>query len=408
MRIAFYNHTGQVSGAEKMLLMGLANLPRDRFELTLVCPKVGQLLAAAEELGVPTFAIRPLNARFTLNPASLTRYAVSILLSLRDVRKRLSELSPDIVHANTVRAGIVATIATLGTGTRIVWHNHDMLPCHLLTCAIRCLAYSSARLHVVGCSAAAARTLRPVLRKKAGPRIIYNGCEVTHRQFDQAARNAKRTELELALSDFVIGIVGQVTPRKGQLELIRAFAEVRKQIPEAVLIICGAPLFNRDGDYLKLMVREAERQALGRNIRFLGQRKDAAEIIGAADLSVLNSRREPFALTLLEAMMMGTPVISTACGGPIEMIEHGVHGEIVPAGDQEALVEAIVRLARNDALRHRYSAAARVMAEERYSREQYIDRWCSFYDEIVDAGSITPRCMRTIKQHLRSQEGGRS
>lgn len=405
MRIVFCNHTGQVSGAEKMLLLGLANLPRDRCELALVCPDSGQLRAAAERLDIPVHTSRAIHARFTYNPLLLARYAASVVHSLWDLRKIFRSLSPEIIHANTVRAGIVSTIATTGTKVKVIWHNHDMLPRHPITLAIRLLAYSSHRLHVVGCSSAAAQTLRPLRQTSVGPTVIHNGCESHRSVFDTAAREAKRAELGLTPSEFAIGIVGQITPRKGQLELIRAFSAVQAQIPNAVLLICGAPLFNKDEQYLSLLRREAERLHADGRIRFLGQRRDALEVVGAMDLSVLNSKREPFALTLIEAMMMGTPVISTACGGPTEMIEHGVQGEIVPVGDRDALVEAIVRLATEKELRRRYAAAARAMAIEKYSKEKYIAAWCSFYEEIGNSARAGRQSSPAAVPQFQSQEG---
>jgi len=160
-RIVFFNYTGQVSGAEKMLLMLLAHLPRSAFNPALVCPESGALSGAARKLGIPVVTCSAVHARYTYNPLLFIRYAWSMFGSLKALRSRLMSLRPDIIHANTVRAGILATVATEGTGTTIVWHVHDMLPAHPFTWAIRMLAYSSSRICVVGCSAAAVRTISP-------------------------------------------------------------------------------------------------------------------------------------------------------------------------------------------------------------------------------------------------------
>lgn len=406
MQLVFYNHTAQISGAEKMLLMGLAHLPRDVFKLALVCPGDGPLLAAGRDLGVPVYRSRALHARFTYNPVRLVQYLVSMVSTVRDLRRTFRALDPDILHANTVRAGIVATIATVGMRTRIVWHNHDMLPRHPLTAPIRLLAYSSRRIHIVSCSWAAADTLMPLTRGGRTPSVIHNGREIDGRKFDGVLRRAKRNELGFAPDAFAIGIVGQVTPRKGQLELIRAFAEVKAQLANAVLVICGAPLFNNDDDYLERLRREVTKLRLDREVLFLGQRPDAPEVINALDVCVLNSRKEPFALTLIEAMLVHTPVIATACGGPTEMIRNGIDGEIVPTGDQRAMVNAIVRLAQDAGLRSRYTATAAEKARQKYSRERYIDMWCNFYLQICDraeSGSQPLPTEAALEMHARGE-----
>src|ERR1700686_1286251 len=74
MKILFYNHTGQVSGAERVLLMVLARLDRRRFNPVMICPEQGPLLSLATSLGVPVQSIPGLDARFTWRLDHLLRY----------------------------------------------------------------------------------------------------------------------------------------------------------------------------------------------------------------------------------------------------------------------------------------------------------------------------------------------
>ena len=389
MRIVFYNHTGIVSGAEKMLLLSLGNLPRNIFDLKLVCPEEGSLQDSASALGVPTYTCRPIRARFTYNPFLFLGYLLSIARALIGIRKTLRSFSPDILQANTVRAGIVATISTIGTGLPIIWHAHDILPSHPVTTLIRLLAHSSRRIRIVACSRAAAYTLRPFTTRGTPVTVIHNGIDVARFRRNPDTRIVKRKELGIGMESFVIGIVGQVTPRKGQLGLIRAFADLRSAVPDAVLLIVGAPLFNKDHDYLETLEGEVSALQFEQNIRFLGQRSDIAALMQALDLFVLNSDVEPFALVLIEAMTSGTACIATDCGGPAEIIHHGVDGEIVAVGDHQALVRAMTRLARNPSLREQYGNAASRNVTQKFSKNQYIAEWCSLYREI-DATVIPP------------------
>jgi glycosyltransferase involved in cell wall biosynthesis len=382
-RIVFYNHTGQVSGAEKMLLVGLEQLPAELFECVLVCPEEGPLQGAASSLGVAVFPSRAIQARFTYNPVKLLAYGLSMLGALGTLRKTLGKLQPDVIHANTVRAGIVATAATSGSKTPIVWHNHDILPSHPLTAMVRWFAHSSKRIRVIGCSAASAHSLRAVGNADEIPLVIPNGTRIVPGGINESARNAKRRELGVSLEQVTVGIVGQLTPRKGQLELIQAFAQVKAKLSSAVLILCGKPIFNNDDEYLALLHREVDRFGLAESVHFLGQRQDASEVIGALDICVLNSKTEPFGLTLIEAMAMGTAVVATDCGGPSEIVRHGVDGEIVGVGDRDALISAIVRLGNDAGLRQAYAASASERVGREYSLERYIARWCGVYQDMV-------------------------
>jgi glycosyltransferase involved in cell wall biosynthesis len=235
---------------------------------------------------------------------------------------------------------------------------------------------------VVACSAAAASTLRPLSRRQPAPTVIYNGCEAGRPGLCEPERTEKRGQLGIAPGQFVLIMVGQITPRKGQLPMIRAFSRVRKSLPNAVLLLCGAPLFNDDHRYLADLHTEADRLGVSGSVRFLGQRSDAVEIIAAADLCIVNSTREPFGLTIVEAMTVGTPVIATDCGGPAEIIRHGADGEIIPVGDENSLVRAVLRLAADPAQRSHYAAAGAEKVGQQFSRAQYIRQWCAVYEEI--------------------------
>ncbi len=74
VKILFYNHTGKVSGAERVLLMIAARLDRSRFESVVLCPADGPLMSMLEPLGVRTAVIDPLLARFTWRPIRLLKY----------------------------------------------------------------------------------------------------------------------------------------------------------------------------------------------------------------------------------------------------------------------------------------------------------------------------------------------
>jgi glycosyltransferase involved in cell wall biosynthesis len=407
MRIVFYNHTGQVSGAEKMLLLGLRHLPRDSFETALVCPAEGTLAEEAEKLGVPVTRCRSLHARFTYNPLMVVRYAASILRTVLSLRKTTRAQHPDVLHANTVRAGIVATIATAGTGTNMIWHIHDMLPRHPLTILIRMLAYSSRRVHLVACSAAAAATMLPIGGGKGRPRVIHNGCELAPLELNEQDRARKRAELDLSDREFAIGSIGQLTPRKGVLELIRSFANVKQQLPDSVLLICGSAIFSHDEVYVKKLHEETAALGLTAAVRFLGHRPDAPQIMQALDLYVLNSKKEPFAISLIEAMMMEVPIVATDSGGPAEMFLNGRDGEIVPVGDPAALTEAILKLAGNRELRDRYRKAARKLAAEKYSRDRYIANWCECYRAIEESASENTALKLPVSREISASTGSR-
>lgn len=384
MKVLFYNHTGQVSGAERVLLMILARLDQRRFDSLLICPEQGPLQSMATSLGVPVQSLPGLEARFTWRLDRLLRYLGSFFFVIRQLRRKVIRLKPDLIHANSIRAGLVATAATIGLGTRVVWHLHDLLPRHPLSPGVRVFAFLCARTRMIGVSRAVTENfVGALVGLKNRVTLILNAIDGERFQPDQIARERVRDELNLGQRQPVIGVVGQLTPRKGQLELIRAFAKVVAESPKALLLVVGAPLFNRDHEYEELLKDTSRRVGISEHVRLLGPRNDVAAVMQALDLLVVNSAAEPFGLVALEAMASGTPVLAAACDGLTEIIEHGVDGWLVAPGDEAGLVAAILELSCGPELCARLAEAGKKKVAARFLVNRYMIELESFYESTM-------------------------
>jgi len=395
MKILFYNHTGQVSGAERMLLMILARLNQRLFDPLVICPEPGPLLGMATSLGVPVQSVPVLGARFTWRVDLLLHYLKSFFLVIRELRRKIVRAKPDLIHANSIRAGLVASAATLGMRTIVVWHLHDLLPRHPLSTGVRLFAFLNPRTRMIAVSQAVAENFAggtygvgAGLRKRTT--IILNAIDLEKFQLDSTASQKVRDELDLGDSRPVIGIVGQLTPRKGQLELLRAFARVLGENPKAALLVVGAPLFNHDQEYEQRLKDTARELGISEHVRFLGARSDVAAVMQSLDLLVVNSAAEPFGLVALEAMACGTPVVAAACDGLAEIIEHEVDGWLVPPGDEPAMAAAIIDLNRQPARRAQLAEQGKKRVRARFSADRYLAELQTLYCSHVRSQSKAP------------------
>jgi glycosyltransferase involved in cell wall biosynthesis len=381
MKILFYNHTGQVGGAEGLLLMILARLDRDSFDPVVICPEQGPLRKMVAEVAVPVETVAGLDARFTWRPDQFLRYLKSFLEVILQIRKRVISIKPDLIHANSIRAGLVATAATFGLGTRVVWHLHDLLPCHPLSTSIRIFALVSPRTRMIAVSQAVAENFRGRFSRLMKDRlsVILNAIDLDKFQPDQTASRTIRRELRIREGDLLLGIVGRLTPRKGQLELLRAFAQVLRETPEAALVIVGAPQFNREHEYLQLLKQTALELGIAERVRIVGARSDVAAIMQALDLLVINSTVEAFCLVALEALASGTPILAAVSGGIPELIEHGKNGWLLPRRDEQTLAAAILELSRQPELRARLAEQGRQHVNAHFSASHYMNKLQAFY-----------------------------
>ena len=404
MKILYYNHTGQVSGAERVLLMILSQLDRSRFEPVVACPAEGRLIGMVGELGIRTIGLEQLEARFTWRVGQLFRYLASFARVIRNARALIIAEQPEVIHANSIRAGLVMSAASYGLATPVIWHAHDILPRHPFSMAIRFFACASRHNSVLAVSQAAAGRFRGNLirwfSQRVPIRVIHNAVDVERFQPNSESRREIRHALGLAEKDKVVGIVGHLTPAKGQLELIEAFAAISLATPDAVLLVIGEELFKRGDGYLKLLKRAASLCAGTNRVRFLGTRDDVPALMRGLDLLVVNSHTEAFALTVLEGLATGAAILATAVDGTPEMISHGENGWLVPPRDQQTLAEAIVLLLGDQNLREQLGRHGRRDAIARFSIERFATEIHSFYRGILESGRMPHESARRLEVKL--------
>jgi glycosyltransferase involved in cell wall biosynthesis len=169
----------------------------------------------------------------------------------------------------------------------------------------------------------------------------------------QVHRRSGRRLLPFSEVHPVVGVVGRLTPFKQQDLFLRAARRVLEQVPEARFVIVGKATV-KERHYEEGLLEISRSLGLTERVAFLGDRPDAAEIISELSVLCAPSSREPLGRTILEAQIVGTPVVASDAGGIPEIVEEGVTGLLFPATGERAeaeLAERVVRILRNEALR---------------------------------------------------------
>jgi glycosyltransferase involved in cell wall biosynthesis len=184
-----------------------------------------------------------------------------------------------------------------------------------------------------------------------------------------------RQELRIADDAFVITIVGEVSKRKAQHVLLRALPElIAAQVNPHVLLIGRV-----SPDYETFLHDEIQRLQLHANVSILGMRHDVADLLHATDCCCLSSNREVLPISLLEAMSVGLPAISTAVGGVAESIREGIDGFVVKRNRPRLLADRLLQLALDPKLRGQMGHSAQKSMQQSFSPQACVPRIIASY-----------------------------
>jgi len=293
------------------------------------------------------------------------------------VRRLLREVKPDILHTHLYHPNLYGRLAALGlglTGVVASVHNsytrvkpHRCLWNFLLSRTTDRVLVSSPQVWQD------VRTWDRVPESKLG--IIPYGIRLEGLDIPLKPADAKA---EAGVTGFVLGVVGRLEEQKGHRYLLAALPELSRQIPDLTVVLVGE---GREEEALK---RQVEELGVAGQVHFLGTRRDLPRLFRAMDLFVQPSLWEGLPLTLLMAMAARLPVLGTRVSGMTEVVEDGVNGRLVPAGDSGALAQAMVELYHRPEVRDRLGEAARLTVAEHYSQKAMLRRLEELYLKIME------------------------
>ncbi len=347
VRVAFVSSHAQLGGSERYLELLLDQIGPEWVQRVMSLadgPFVARLRSCGHDV-----ELLETPARLGMLPAAWR------------LRRRLLSRPPDVVHANGVKAALLAGHALLGTGIPVLWIKHDLYwdgPLARVVAA-RCR-------RVISVSSAAALTFGGRL----GDRLAIVPNALPPLALEAGAGRELALELAGAPNAEVVALVGRLHRAKGQHEAVELAAELHPARPRLRWLLVGDEDRYQPWDAAALHAR-VEELGLHEVVRFTGYREDVLEVLSGCDAAIVPSGpdergmgREGFGLAALEAMAVGTPVVGYADGGLPEVL--GPCGLLAPAGDRRALGEALVRVLEESGLGERLAACARARVAERF------------------------------------------
>ena len=362
------------AGAQRNTLITVIGLS-DAFVVALVAGNEGPLLDYAREGGVYTKVIQMTNA---IQPWQ-------DLVSLFRIIKFLRRGRFDIVHTHSTKAGVLGRMAAWLSGVRIIIHTvhttsflqgDNRLRNWILLVLERICAKFTTKLIAVG------RIVRDEIvsfhvAKFEKVVVIYSGIDFKMFNPDIDGKESK-ARLGIPPVAPVITAVGRLSEQKGHRFLLEALPEILKRFPNLQCLLVG------DGELREALQEQAQRLGISTNVRFLGERKDIAEILAATDVYVQPSLWEGVSRALTEALYMKRPVVVSGVNGIPEFVQDGFSGFLVPPRRPDFIASRVLQLLEDSMLAERMGMNAHELVKTKMDARRMVEDIHYLYQCLLD------------------------
>lgn len=363
MRLLFLCASAQIGGGNRSLLSLWDELLPQGVEVFAVCPTDGPMVQACVERGISCCVMKydwfPGKNVFTL--------AYHFYLW----RKLLKDIQPDIIHANERLGNRAVAHPAKSLHIPIVCHVRYPPTCEAVSRSYRWIPQPE---YFIFNSYALQKSVGEFFSQacpQTRQQVIYNG--VNLQKFPGVQRNGRQPVR--------IGIVANLLPVKGHdVFLEMAHLLIEKGI-SAEFWVVGEDIMNKG--YAKHLEDLAMTLNVKDFVQFLGFRDDIPEVLRQIDILVSSSSEEPFGRSICEAMACELPVVATAVGGVVEVIDNNKTGILVPSQNPIAMADAVASLIQDSGLRRTMGQAGRQRVIDVFSNEAHAKDIKKIYAQLV-------------------------
>lgn len=339
------------------------------------CEQFGQAIAAA---GLPYEVLMP-GARATfIGGRGLGRLQAAMRQGPafwrlgRRVLRRVLELDPDVVLAWNAKA--LTFVATRWRLRRYPTALFDM-SCGTSRFNGRWMRWLM-RWRAGAVIAVSTVTHGHLLRAGVPPRKLHLGSMTVDMPhiLEQAARGPAPVVPSGNKHPRILMLAARPEPAKGHVTAYRAVARLKRAGYDPALWLSGKPAAQHGDCYTRQLAALADELGIQENVFGLGWVENVPALVRACDVAILPSHAEGLPRSILEAMVLGCPVVATPVGGVPDCVQDGQTGLLIPVDDDAALADRIARLTQDLALRERLIASARQFVQAQFGPEQYVQR----------------------------------
>ena len=356
-------HMG-IGGTEQVVFQLVNNADESLFENSIVCIE-GEIGPIGQQLQKSGTRFHVLNR----NPG----FDIKLIKS---VRKIITTENIDIVHCHQYTPYVYGVLASLVTGSKVVFTEHGRFHPDRYSWKRRIInpLLSMATSSITAISEATKEALASFeWFSRKSITVIYNGIEATVPPTGYRNQN----NLNLTDQNIVFGTITRFDTIKNLPMMINAFAQVFKDNPHARLLLVG------DGDERSAMETLVSELNLKDAVIFTGFQTDTKKYMSLIDVYVLSSFSEGTSMTLLEAMSFSTCCIVTAVGGNVEIIKDQQNGFVVESDNTQQLTDTMQSLTDDKNTRHKMGNEAKKTFDLKFDLNRMVQNYKELYLDIV-------------------------
>lgn len=302
----------------------------------------------------------------------------------------LRDLKPTIVHTHNPKTGLLGQLGARLAGVPIVINTiHGLYVNDQMSRTSRTFFLLIEKV-AARCSDAILSQNKEDISTLVEERICddskigYLGEGIDLKRFDpdvvsRAQIDRLRSELSLPPEAPVVGFVGRLVREKGVLDLVAAARLVRDKLPEVRFLIIGPADKEKDDDVSQQLMKLPPDEP----IQVLGLREDIPELLMLMDVFVLPSYREGLPRVVMEASAMGVPSVVTDVRGCRQVVRHDENGLLTPAGDPQALANALLDVLCDPDKASRYARRGRAMAQDQFNEITVLEKVKAEYARLL-------------------------
>jgi len=334
----------ELGGAQKVTLMTLERLPRDRYELGLVTGPDGLLVDWATRIE----GLEPVWMPSLIREVRPIQDLKALFSMLRLFRRE----KPQIVHTHSSKAGILGRWAARLAGVPFIFHTahgfgfHDFqrpLVKRVYVWLERVTSKITTKLVVVSYANAEKGERNGVFQR--GDWILCRDAISVTEFMQPGPRRQKLSEWGIPNNKLVVGMIACLKPQKSPIDFVDVAARVLKENAQAHFVLAG------DGELRPQVESRIEEHGIGKQFTLLGWQTDMPEVYRNLDIVVLTSLWEGLPCVFSEAMAGDLPIVATNVDGAREAIADGENGFLHEPHDVEGMAKSVLKLLQDPRLR---------------------------------------------------------